>query len=294
MNDVLPKALPLTRREIDGPAGRISYYAGGDGPPLLLLHSINAAASAAEMAPLHTAASGLRRVYTADLPGFGFSERGPRDYRPELYVRAIEQMLGQIAADHGEAPVDAAALSLSSEFLASAALRQPTRFRSLTLISPTGFRRRDLKPAASGTREIGWLYRLLRRESLGEFLFRRLTRPDVVRYFLERTWGSKDIDESLWRYCVLTARQPGARHAPIAFLSGRLFSTDARERYQKLTLPVWMPHGTRGDFADFRGAGWTGHRPNWQVDAYQTGALPHFEDSAHFGDAFRTFLNARR
>ena len=28
-------------------------------------------------------------------------------------------------------------------------------------------------------------------------LFRLLTRPRVVRYFLERTWGSKDIDEAL-------------------------------------------------------------------------------------------------
>jgi len=294
MIDRLPRALPLDQRVCAGPAGRISYYVGGDGPPLLLLHSINAAASAAEMAPLHSAAAGLRRVYTADLPGFGFSERGPRDYQPELYVRGIEQMLSQIAADCGETPVDAAALSLSSEFLAVAALRRPARFRSLTFISPTGFRQRDLKPAASGTREIGWLYRLLQRERLGEFLFRRLTRPDVIRYFLERTWGSKTIDESLWRYCVLTARQPGARHAPIAFLSGRLFSADAGERYRQLTLPVWMPHGTRGDFADFRGADWTRERANWQVDAYTTGALPHFEESVRFGEAFRSFLTANR
>jgi hypothetical protein len=46
---------------------------------------------------------------------------------------------------------------------------------------------------------------------------RTLTRPGVIRYFLQRTWGSKAIDEDLWRYAVVTTRQPGARNAPFRF-----------------------------------------------------------------------------
>jgi hypothetical protein len=48
-------------------------------------------------------------------------------------------------------------------------------------------------------------------------LFRALTRPAVVRYFLERTWGAKNIDETMWAYAVATAAQPGAQHAPCTF-----------------------------------------------------------------------------
>ena len=52
MHDNLPAALPAARRlEIDGRSGRLSYYMAGEGDPLLLLHSINAAASAYEVRP---------------------------------------------------------------------------------------------------------------------------------------------------------------------------------------------------------------------------------------------------
>ena len=53
-----------------------------------------------------------------------------------------------------------------------------------------------------------------------EALYRGLTKPGVVRYFLEPTWGSKTIDEEMWADAVLAARAPGARHAPLHFLSG--------------------------------------------------------------------------
>ena len=57
-------------------AGRISYYHDDycPGRPLVLVHSVNAAASAYEMGPLFAYYRGKRPVYALDLPGFGFSE----------------------------------------------------------------------------------------------------------------------------------------------------------------------------------------------------------------------------
>ena len=68
-----------------------------------------------------------------------------------------------------------------------------------------------------------------------------------------RTWGSRSIDETLWAYDVLTARQHGARFAPLHFLSGGLFSQDIHRIYEAVPQPVWMSQGVRGDFKDFRG-----------------------------------------
>ena len=49
----LPAAVSGERFEFDSPAGRLSCYAAGKGPPLLLVvHSVNAAASAAEVRSL--------------------------------------------------------------------------------------------------------------------------------------------------------------------------------------------------------------------------------------------------
>jgi pimeloyl-ACP methyl ester carboxylesterase len=48
--------------------------------PLLLIHSVNAAASAYEVRPLFDHYRGRRPVYALDLPGFGQSDRSDRLY----------------------------------------------------------------------------------------------------------------------------------------------------------------------------------------------------------------------
>jgi hypothetical protein len=125
-------------------------------------------------------------------------------------------------------------------------------------------------------------------------LFAALTRPGVVRYFLERSFGRREIDEAMWAYAVATARMPGARHAPLAFLSGALFSRDIGDVYDALTQPVWASHGTRGDFVDYRGKARLQGRPNWTFTVYEGGALPHFEQPQPFVTDLRVFLQGRR
>jgi hypothetical protein len=112
----------------------------------------------------------------------------------------------------------------------------------------------------------------------------------VIRYFLGRTWGSKAIDEELWAYDVLATRAPGAEHAPLHFLAGLLFSADIHTVYESLQQPVWMSHGTRGDFTDYRGRALLANGARWQVSVYEAGALPYFEHTARFIADFDRFL----
>ncbi len=83
----------LTRRDARSGAlpERLSYYVAGNGPPLLLVHSINAAASAYEVRPIFERMVATNRVYAVDLPGFGFSDRSKREYTPRLYTDAIHE-----------------------------------------------------------------------------------------------------------------------------------------------------------------------------------------------------------
>jgi hypothetical protein len=136
------------------------------------------------------------------------------------------------------------------------------------------------------------LYRALRgpRQAWGGALFRGLTRPGVIRYFLQRTWGAKDIDQALWQYDVATTRQPGAEFAPLCFLAGGLFSTDIHAVYERIKVPVWMSHGVRGDFTDYRGKALFEARPNWRFSEFATGALPFFELPEAFTQAYGAFL----
>jgi len=287
----LVPALEAQRRELDGRAGPLSFYVGGKGAPLLLVHSINAAGSAYEVRPIFEEMVKTHHVYAVDLPGFGFSDRSDRAYSPRLYTDAIHDMLGRIAEDHGAVPIDALAISLGSEFLARAAAEAPDRFRTLALVSPTGFSSRSGHFGRKRkTREVPGLYAFFTFPLWSDAIFKALTSKKSIRFFLRKTFGSDGYDRGLFAYDYLTTHQPGAKNAPYAFVSGKLFSADVRDLYGRLTLPVWMTCATKGDFADFSHADWARARPNWTVETFETGALPHFERPADFLANYREFL----
>lgn len=293
MKALLPHAVSGERFEFASDSGRLSAYVAGEGPPMLLVHSINASASAAEMRPLHEHYLHTRTVFSVDLPGYGFSDRSDRDYTPRLMTDAVLAAIEQVRVRCGAQPIDALALSLSCEYLARAAVEAPDRFRSVALVSPTGFRGlRAWRGPPGSTRGKPWLYKALRGpgDRWGASAFRALTRPGVIRYFLGRTWGSKEIDEGLFDYDVLTTQMPGAEHAPLHFLSANLFSADIHSIYCGLALPVWMSHGVRGDFTDYRGKVIVEGRPNWRFSVFPTGALPYFEVTQDFCAAYHAFL----
>jgi pimeloyl-ACP methyl ester carboxylesterase len=275
----LPGAVSGERFVFDG----IGCYVAGQGPPLLLVHSVNAAASVAEVAPLFDHYRAARTVFALDLPGFGFSDRSDRPYTPRLMTDALHAVATQIQKRCGPAPLDALAVSLGCEFLARAAAEQPGLWGRLALVSPTGFRgQQPYRAPAGSTRAMPWLKSAVSMPLWSQSLFNGLTRPGVVRYFLNRTWGAKNIDETMWAYAVKTAAQPGARFAPLCFLSGELFSGDIFGIYETLKQPIWMCHGVRGDFTDYRAQHLLRGKANWQITQFETGALPYFEVPGSF------------
>ncbi|GJE17102.1 alpha/beta fold hydrolase [Methylobacterium marchantiae] len=289
----LHPALPGRHECLATMAGGVGLYGSASAPgvPLLLIHSVNAAANAYEIRPLYRHYAATRPVYALDLPGFGFSERSDRVYTPGLMADAIHAVTSEIRSRHGGAPIDAVALSLSCEYLAAAALDSPADYRSLGLVSPTGFDARFIGRHRDRTRHGGAVARTMLNAPLwGEPLFDLLVSRPSMRFFLEKTWGSKDIDEGLLAYDYASAHRPGARHAPFSFLSGALFPDSPGRLYESLFLPVWMIHGKRGDFVDYRYAERVAGRPNWVVDVFPTGAFPHFEDLRSVTQRYDAFL----
>ncbi len=295
-DSAVPPALTGDNFDLASAAGRLRVYRSvpaspAAARPLLLVHSVNAAGSAREVRPLYDHYRQQRPVIAFDLPGFGLSEHGDRLYSPRLMTDAVLAVVQEVRRLHGPAPIDALGVSLGSEFLARAAVESPSAFRSVALVSPTGFSgtTRRLGPPGS-TRKVPGLHAVLSVPLWGAGLFRALTRPGVIRFFLEKTWGSKAIDEDLWRYDGLITRQPGAHHAPLHFLGGGLFSGDVNALYDALAMPVWMAHGTRGDFVDYRGKAAYSSQPNWHFDVFEAGALPYFEMPAEFARRYDAFL----
>jgi pimeloyl-ACP methyl ester carboxylesterase len=289
LDSPLPPALSAPQRVIHTVAGRIHLYESTPPealpglPPLLLVHSVNAAASAAEVRPLFEHYRRERVVVAMELPGYGLSERGDRMYTPRLMTDAIHAVLEDLARVYGPQPVDVLALSLASEFAARAAMEAPQRVAHLALVSPTGLSgMRPRRGAAGSTSYKPRVHAVLRWAGWSQGVFDLLTRPAVIRYFLRKTWGSPHIDPQLWPYCVRTARQDGARFAPLCFLSLAMFSRDIHTVYESLQCPVWISMATRGDFTNYRGLALLQTSGAWQCHKVTGGALPYFEDLPDF------------
>jgi pimeloyl-ACP methyl ester carboxylesterase len=185
-------------------------------------------------------------------------------------------------------PADAIALSLSCEFLARAAVERPEIVGKLGFISPTGFEGKA-RDEAGGTRGKEWFRRILAFRHWSRSLFTLLTTRVVIRRFLEKTWGSKLIDEGLLNYDYETAHQPGAEFAPWSFVSGHLFSKDILNVYCAVKQPVWMVRGTRGDFVDYHHSTRVENLPNWTIEVLEGGAFPQFESLPELVDLYDRF-----
>ena len=291
----LPPALPGRQFSLDTTTGQVTIYADGprEGAPLILVHSVNAAASSYEVRPLYLRYRLKRPVYAIDLPGFGLSERRRQVYTPRLMVDALHAAIAEISRRHPGAPVDAMGLSLSCEYLARTAIERPGSLRSLGLISPTGFDR-SLAGEGRAQSDRGNRFALdaVSVPLWSQALFDLVVSRPSMRYFLNKTWGSKRIDEGLLDYGHASAHRPGAQHAVWSFLAGYLFADDVTRIYRLLDLPIWTVHGVRGDFVDYRYERQIEDRPNWTLAVLETGAFPHFEQLDRLSRSYDAFLRA--
>ena len=226
------RLLGVTPRYITWQGHQIALHEAGEGPPILLIHSINAAASAHEMRHPFRLLATTHRVIAVDLLGFGDSDRPRMHYTAELYIDLIIHVASQIGQ-----PLTAVAVSLSSAYLLSAAARRPELFRALSVICPTGLE--DLvTPASPGT-----AYQLLA-GPLGAAIFAGLVSRRSIDYFLtSMTYANPAAcDAQMRQLYYQAAHRPGARWAPICFVTG-LLNCDLRTLGPRLTGPVQIIWG---------------------------------------------------
>jgi pimeloyl-ACP methyl ester carboxylesterase len=293
-NADLPPAIDAERRTfVDRSAGGLSYYVdrAARGRPLVLIHSINAAASAYEMRPLFSHYRAQRLTYALELPGFGFSDRTNREYSPQLYKQAILALLETQIKENTSA--DVVALSLGCEFAAAAAKERPDLVNSLTLISPSGLTARERKQASqralqSNLSDIA--YRVFSFPLWAQAFYDLLGSRPSISFFLRQSFEGP-VPQDLIEYDDKTAHRPGARFAPLYFVSGKLFRPDIREEvYEQLPVPVLVLY----DYDQFVGfdelPSVLERNSNWQaVQVVPTRGLPHWEklgDTTTALDAF--------
>lgn len=269
--------------------GDVAVYEAGDpaNPPLLMLHGHNAAASAAEMRQPFERLADRFHIYAPDLLGYGLSDRPDVTYTPSLYIELIEDILKEVV----QQPAAVLASSLTSAYAIEAAANNPEWITSLVLICPTGVR--TLTEQSSGGRAIE---SLLRVPVLGQGIFNGIASRPSIRYFLEAqtyfdtTLVTDDLVERYYR----TAHLPGARYAPSAFVSGKLYwdASDAWPRLEQRVLLVWGKEARITPISE--AAAFLATNPGTELQEIgAAGILPHDEQPEQTANVISEWLNGQ-
>jgi pimeloyl-ACP methyl ester carboxylesterase len=269
--------------------GRRLFYAhrkarSRAGRPLLLLHGIHSAAWSYEWRSNVDALSAAHDVFVLDLLGFGLSDRPQARYSARLYSRLIDDFARQKIAE----PAALIASSLTAAYAAVLGARDPGQYPALVLIEPTGLVRQNGAATAGGD-----VTRLVVDAPLvGAAVFNALTSRRSLRYWLERAYVDLEfVTPELVDIYHRAAHQPGARHAPAAFLSGHL-NLDVRGAVRRLRQPVmliWGEQAVETPVEDARG--FLALNPGIQLSILDpAGMLPHDEQADEFNGIVTRFL----
>ncbi|MDQ4005920.1 MAG: alpha/beta fold hydrolase [Actinomycetota bacterium] len=142
---------------------RLSTYAFGEGPPVVLLHGL--AATKLSYLPLLPALAKRYRVIVPDLPGHGESTKRRGSYTPAAFARTVLALMDQLSVDQAAVIGN----SMGGRIALEVAAEAPDRVAALALLDPAAAglpfplyaRLLGLLPTGVGAVPVPWRKRLV-------------------------------------------------------------------------------------------------------------------------------------
>ena len=222
-----------------GRPARVAYEVVGTGAPVLLLPAFSTVCSREEMRPLadRLAAAGFGCILL-DWPGFGASDRGRSEYGPVLFRAALADFAAGVLSP-GTAVV---AAGHAAGYVLGLGHSRPGLWRRMVLLAPTW---RGPLPTAMGPRPRTYALArtLVGAPVIGQALYRLNTHRRVIGMMYRRhvyADGSRVTPGFVaGKQCL--SRQPGARFASVAFVTGVLDPVADRAAFLALLQPPPSP-----------------------------------------------------
>lgn len=285
--DIAPLTDPLGGDEgsFEWRGHHIAYTVRGSGPPVLLVHSIHAAGWSYEWKDNVETIAQAHTVYAIDLLGFGRSSRPAIRYSARLYLSLISDFVEEVIGG----PCALIASSLAAAYALVLGARDPGRFPALVVVEPTGLVR--LNDAAGTPRDMARF--AVDTPVLGTAFYHGLVSRNSLRAFLKLTYHDNSLvtDEMVDAYYA-TSHQPGAKHAPAAFVAQQL-NIDVRHALRRITQPallVWGEQARMEPIDEIRP--FLTLHPDFETAIFdESGDLPHSERAAEFNEAVTQFLS---
>ena len=254
---------------------RVAWTRHGQGPAMLLVHAIHAAAWNFEWRRAVDRLAAEHTVWTIDLLGFGRSDRPRLKYTSALYVQLVRDFLEQQIAE----PTVLVGSSLSGAYTVALAAREGTRgaprIPALVLVCPTGVT--HLASTPGPINDVA--RRFVNSPGVGATMFNALVTKPSMRMFLSQTYATDGwVTPELLDAYYATAHQPGARHAVSAFV-GMQLNLNVRDALKRLEMPLLITWGEQAKEVPLTElAAYRSIRPDAEVAMFSPcGSLPHDE-----------------
>ena len=268
-----------------GRLGDLAYSVSGDGPPILLLHSLYPGASMAEWEHNFAVLAEHFTVYALDFVGWGASDKPEAIYNAQEYAEQVEFFIEDIIS----APCAVIASGQSASAAILAAARRGDLINNVVLICPplpdepqipvpgagvaVG---KALKLPVAGTSTYNLL---VSRRALSEWAKRHL--------FFDKT----RVDDAFINGQHIATHQPGAAHAARASWSGESAYNPLPE-WEQLHIPGLLIWGRNALHPPVDTAPeWLAVKPDAHLEVIeQAMLLPHAEHPARFNQIVGDWL----
>lgn len=262
---------------------------GGRKPPMVLLHTFGPGHTGLLWRETAERLALGHDCYVPDWLGWGDSERPNQRYTAQLYVDLLGRFLEEVVG----AGAVLVAPHRTAAYAVEVALNAPDLVAALALVGPEG-----IGTDVTDERSDPVLHALLQAPVLGRSALNLVTGERALENHLRREtlFGAEGLGESVVEQLYRASHLPGASHALIDSLCGRLGHRLPAGFGGRLGQPVWMAWGRQATNPPLETADlWLQELPNADLDVFDgCRNLPHVERPAKFAAALTAFIERQR
>lgn len=272
--------------------GDVFYKKHGNGPPLLLVHGIGAGCSSYEWRNVWAELSEKYTVYALDLLGFGKSDKPPLVYTDATFIDLLDRFCREvIGVGDGRGEADVIATSLSAAYVIALSQRDPSIFRRLVLVCPTGIEELE-KPVTLTSTVVRGVFKT---PVLGTTLYNAITSKASIRKYLSANIYAdlSNVSDAVVDTFHTAAHQPGGPNVLPSFISGYL-NINVSEAFKGVVdLPLLVWGSGAKETPVMQAEAFLAANPHAKLEVIEdAGMLPHEEQPGAFLAAVRPFLAA--